>query len=92
MTDQFLEPLMQMGVAGLMGILWVWERTTTRRREQQLTDAHDRLLSQREHLEVVVRLVQRNTHAIDRFAKTQDRLCRLLEALTRDRAQPPGGE
>jgi hypothetical protein len=88
MSEQIMDMLMQMGVAGMMGVLWIWERTLSRKREQQLTDVHDRLMSQREELKVLVRLIQRNTTAIDRFAETQKRLCRLLEEMAHDEEEP----
>ena len=40
----------QLGIAGLMGGLWWWERRYSRQREDQLTEAHQEILSQREHL------------------------------------------
>ncbi len=83
MTD-LLEPLAQFGVAGLMGALWVWERTMTRKREAQLTEAHDRLLQQGLQLREVMRTVHQNTRAIERFDQTQARLRDLLERIYRD--------
>ena len=53
-----VETLAQFGVAGLMGLLWVWERMHSRRREQQLSDAHQRLMMSDRQLEVLIRLVQ----------------------------------
>ena len=79
-----LEPLAQFGVAGLMGALWVWERSMTRKREAQLTQAHDRLLQQGVQLREVIRTVHRNTRAIERFDQTQAQLGRLLERMTHE--------
>ena len=81
---ELLEPLAQFGVAGLMGALWVWERTMTRKREAQLTQAHDRLLQQGVQLREVIRTVHRNTRAIERFDQTQAQLGRLLERMTHE--------
>ena len=73
-----IENLTQFGVAGLMGALWLWERFYSRRREQQLTQAHERLLCQQVKLSELIGLVQRNTAAIERFEQTQARIAELL--------------
>ena len=79
MLIDLIQPLTQFGVAGLMGLLWVWERRMSRQREQQLSQAHARLIRQREHLHVMVKLVQRNTQAIERFNQTQIQLNQILQ-------------
>jgi hypothetical protein len=76
-----LQPLTQFGVAGLMGVLWVWERLMSRKHEAQLDAAHQRLMGQRQELEVLVDLVARNTAAIERFDQTQAQLRQLLEKM-----------
>lgn len=76
---EVVDALAQLGVAGLMGILWVWERTLSRRREKQLSESHDKLLQYQEHLTVLIKLVRRNTQAIERFDQTQVRLIQILE-------------
>jgi hypothetical protein len=81
MPDDILQSLPQMGVAGLMGVLWVWERMFSRRREQELTEAHDRLMRQQQEVGVVVELVRRNTEAFERFGQTHQQLVKLLEEL-----------
>ena len=81
MPIESLESLTQFGVAGLMGVLWTWERWFSRRRERELSEAHRRLIEQRETLTLVVDLVARNTRAIERFERTQSRLTELLEKL-----------
>lgn len=80
-----LESFTQFGVAGLMGALWLWERLYSRRREQQLTQAHQRLITQQQELKVLIKLVQRNTAATERFAQTQTRLAELIDRLSEDR-------
>lgn len=79
MPIESLESLTQFGVAGLMGVLWTWERWFSRRRERELSEAHRRLIEQRETLTLIVDLVDRNTRAIERFERTQARLIELLE-------------
>jgi hypothetical protein len=78
-----IESISQFGVAGLMGVLWVVERLNSRRRETQLDEAHARLLRRGEELELLTRLVQRNTVVIERFHATQRRLQRVLEGWRR---------
>lgn len=85
MPIESLEALTQFGVAGLMGLLWTWERWFSRRRERELSEAHERLIAQREALEALVGLVQRNTEAIERFDSTQRRLNDLLIKLGAER-------
>jgi hypothetical protein len=81
MTVDAIQPLTQFGVAGLMGLLWVWERLMSRRREAQLHEAHLRLQQQHHELGVLVKLVRRNTRAIARFDRTQLQLKELLEKM-----------
>ena len=76
-----LETLTQFGAAGLMGALWIWERRLSRRRESQLDQAHRSLCTQRTELRMLVRLVRRNTQAIERFDHTQQRLNHVLEKM-----------
>jgi len=83
-----LESLTQFGVAGLMGALWVYERFLSRRRDQPLTEAHHKLIAQREQLQVLLRLVHRNTRAIERFEQTQLQLKTLLESMHHEPKQP----
>lgn len=76
-----LQPLTQFGVAGLMGLLWVWERLMSRKRETQLNEAHMDLQRQHRELSVLVKLVRHNTRAIVRFERTQMQLKELLEKM-----------
>ncbi len=77
--SETIDALTQVGAAGIMGMLWVWERLLSRRRERQLSDAHDRIMQQREQLKVLIRLVRRNTQAIERFEQTQAQLSQVLK-------------
>ena len=81
MPTEMIEPLTQFGVAGLMGVLWVWERLLSRRRERQLSEAHDIITSERHELHELFDLVRRNTQAIERFQQTQNQLQDLLERM-----------
>ncbi len=84
MPEEMIPSLAQFGVAGLMGALWVWERFYSRRRERQLTEIHERMMLEREHLQVLIQLVQKNTAAIERFDRTQTQLVNLLERANHD--------
>ncbi len=79
MLRDVMQHAAQFGVAGLMGVLWVWERRMSRQREQQLNEAHAQLMRQREPLRILVRLVRRNTQALERFDRTQQQLIDVLQ-------------
>lgn len=82
-----LHEMTQFGVAGLMGVLWVWERWLSRQRERQLNETHERLAHREEVVESMMRLVDRNARAFDRFAQLQQELHHLLETLHADLQQ-----
>jgi hypothetical protein len=71
-----------------MGLLWVWERGHSRRRERQLTAAHDRLIRRDLQVKTLVRLVRQNTQALVEFERTQRTLGTILEAI-RHEIKPP---
>jgi hypothetical protein len=81
---EVIEALVQFGVAGLMGALWVWERTYSRQREQQLSEVHGRLTRREESVGALVRLVRQNTRAMVRVERTQNRMCEVLEGIQRE--------
>lgn len=64
-----LDSLASFGAAGLMGAMWLWERRTSQKREQQLDDAHARILGDRVMLEQLIDVVQKNTEAMTRLAE-----------------------
>lgn len=77
--DEWMSHLVNFGAAGLMGVLWTWERMMSRQRERQLTEAHERMLYERSEVSVLTDLIERNTRAVIRFEETQSALRRLLE-------------
>ncbi|MEM6854889.1 MAG: hypothetical protein AAF593_10820 [Planctomycetota bacterium] len=81
MIVELAQALSQFGAAGLMGGLWVWERSMSRKRETQLTAAHERLKDDRVQLRELMRLVHRNTRAVERFEQTQSQFRELLERM-----------
>ena len=63
--------LTSFGAAGFMGAMWLWERRNSRAREEQLTDAHSRIIRDEQRLGKLIEVVEHNTAAITRFAETQ---------------------
>lgn len=69
-----LSDLTNLGAAGIMGAMWLWERRTSRVREQQLDEAHGRIMSDRLQLEELVSVVKQNAEAMTRLSATQEQL------------------
>ena len=67
------EQITSLGAAGLMGAMWLWERRTSRQREQQLDDAHTRIMSDRVQLSELMDVVRQNTEAITRLTQASAR-------------------
>jgi len=79
----------QLGVAGLMGALWWWERKYSRQREDELTEAHQRIMEQKEHMDTLVNALEQNTKAITEFTAVHQQLVTLLQLRERlDTPQP----
>ena len=70
--------LTSFGAAGLMGAMWLWERRMSRQREQQIDEAHTRILGDRVALEQLISVVRQNAEALTRLSATQDQLIRQL--------------
>lgn len=84
-NPESIQTMTQFGVAGLMGALWLWERLYSRKREQQLTEAHQRITTQQLELQTLIELVRRNTAAIERFEQSQQRIADLLDRMDQAR-------
>jgi hypothetical protein len=67
-TIPFLDSLTSLGAAGFMGAMWLWERRTSQAREQQIDEAHARIMADRVQLDALVDLVERNTQVITRLS------------------------
>ena len=67
------------GAAGLMGAMWLWERKTSRQREEQLDEAHVRILGDRVQLEQLISVVRQNSEAMTRLSAVQDELVRKMD-------------
>lgn len=70
--------LPSLGVAGLMGLMWLWERRVSQKREQQIDEAHARILADRIALEQLMTVVRQNAEALARLSTTQEQLLREL--------------
>jgi hypothetical protein len=73
--------LASFGVAGLMGAMWLWERRHSNLREEQLNEAHSRIVRDEQRLEKLVEVVEHNTAAMTRFSETQQLVREALGAL-----------
>lgn len=73
-----VEDLTGLGAAGIMGLMWLWERRNSQKREQQIDDAHQRILSDRIQLEQLISVVRQNAEAVTRLTTTQEQLLRQL--------------
>ena len=79
-----VDTLASLGAAGLMGAMWLWERRTSQKREQQLDEAHARILGDGVQLEQLISVVRQNAEAIARLCTTQEQLLRQLDQSERN--------
>ena len=79
-----ISDLASFGAAGLMGALWLWERKLTRMREQQLTEAHERILRDEQRLSKLVQVVEQNTAAIAHFTETQRQVAEAVKDMVKE--------
>ena len=70
--------LANLGVAGLMGLMWFWERRLSGSREQQLDEAHARIMSDHVLLDQLIAVVRSNSDAMSRLTATQEQLVRTI--------------
>jgi hypothetical protein len=83
-----LDSLTSLGAAGLMGAMWLWERSTSQKREAQIDEAHARILGDRVQLEQLMNVVRQNAEALTRLGATQDQFLRELDQRERERRSP----
>ncbi len=88
--DGTLTVLTQFGAAGLIGMLWVFERRHAATRDRQLDEAHRKLVGQERELDALLTVVKENTKAISTLEEGQRSLIDLLNWL-RPR-HPSGGD
>lgn len=70
--------LANLGVAGLMGAMWLWERRTSRQREEQIDEAHARIMQDRVALDQLIDVVRQNAEALSRLSATQEQFLRQI--------------
>lgn len=87
MPDPVITTLAQFGAAGLIGLLWLYERRHGALRDRQLEEAHRRLLTRERELDSLLKVLQDNTRAINTLELSQRRLIRLLGRLYPSRAR-----
>jgi hypothetical protein len=75
-----LDQVANLGVAGLMGTMWLWERRTSRQREQQIDEAHARIITDRVQLDQLMDMVRQNTEAMTKLSATQQQLIEQLHS------------
>lgn len=73
--------LTQFGVAGLIGWMWIVERRAAAAREKLVQEAHDRLISDRTRLEVLVQALRDNTRALTALEVGQRGVAEALRGL-----------
>ncbi len=76
MPPELPTDLSSLGVAGLMGLMWLWERRNSQKREQQLDEAHARIMGDRIAIEQLIAVVRQNAEALARLTTTQEQLLR----------------
>ena len=74
-----LTQLTNLGAAGVMGAMWLWERRNSQKRDEQLDDAHTRILGDRVQLEQLIEVVKTNAEALTRLSSLHDQLLRTLD-------------
>lgn len=76
--------LAQMGAAGLIGLMWLTERRSAGERERQMTQLHERILSDKRELGVLLAALESNTRAIVSLEEGQRRLASAIEMRMRN--------
>jgi hypothetical protein len=74
-----LDSFTSLGAAGLMGAMWLWERSTSQKRESQIDEAHARIMGDRVQLDQLMTVVRQNAEAITKLCATQDQFVRQFE-------------
>lgn len=77
--NEGISQLTSLGAAGIMGAMWLWERRTNQKRDEQLDESHARILGDRIQLDQLIEVVKGNAEAMTRLVSVQDQLVRTLE-------------
>jgi len=79
-SQSAIDQAANLGVAGLMGAMWLWERNTSRIREKQIDEAHARIMTDRVELDQLMDMVKQNTEAMTKLSATQQQLVEQLRS------------
>lgn len=79
--EELISEFGSFGAAGIMGAMWLWERKLSRRRDEQIGDAHERILRDEQRLGKLTEVVEQNTSAITRFSEVQRTQNQLLSQM-----------
>ncbi|MBI1190678.1 MAG: hypothetical protein GC200_08385 [Tepidisphaera sp.] len=71
--------LAQLGVAGLVGWMWLTERRASAARERQLDEAHEKLMQERQVVDALLAALRENTRVLGSIEAGQRTLLTLLE-------------
>ncbi len=78
METEVLSALTQFGVAGMVCAMWLVERRASLHREQQINEAHEKLLSQLDDRAALIEVVRDNTRALTMLESGQRGLVDVL--------------
>jgi hypothetical protein len=83
-ASALIPELASFGAAGLMGMMWLWERKQSFRYERQIREAHSRILRDEQRLAKLTQVVEQNTAALTRMTESQRMMMDTLRDLTRE--------
>ena len=69
----------QFGVAGLIAWMWLAERRSSATRERQLSELHERVMSDRTTTEVLISVISANTRAMTSLESAHRELASAIE-------------
>jgi uncharacterized coiled-coil protein SlyX len=69
-----MSDITSLGAAGVMGAMWLWERLQSRKRDEQLDNAHEKIMSQGVLIGELVDVVKANTEAMVKNADAMRQL------------------
>jgi type II secretory pathway predicted ATPase ExeA len=78
METEVLSAFTQFGVAGMVCAMWLIERRASGKREQQINEAHQKLISQLEERSALLEVVRDNTRALSMLEAGQRGLVDVL--------------
>ncbi len=78
METEVLSAMTQFGVAGMVCAMWLIERRASAKREQQINEAHQKLIGQLEERSALLEVVRDNTRALSMLEAGQRGLVDVL--------------